>query len=374
MQKLQIVVAQPKAQPQKRKKKKKRAKRRKNQIGISPNCNATRQFYYALKWPFAPDALGVRVPDSICYPTTTAHLRQTYVCTSDAAGVWSGAFLPLPTASCIMNVGSISMTSYTANTNIGYVTTPANLAQTFRTYRVVSWGVRIIITDTNMNAKGVYRVAPVLMPIAVPSYGIINLFTASNVTQICACFGIPVPDVNLPNLPAVAVFNAQDMMATGDFLLRGVPVLPTAYDMKTVYDTPLWSAGKYIASTSLVTDAATPTFSGAGAFGNYELHITKGQIGYVMYVSGLPATTASFAVEIVYHLEGVPQSTNVAVPTSTPSPAGSTAIIERVAAALHTAGEYFAMGQKVWKGATYGASTLATAYTRYRRPQAIMVD
>lgn len=327
------------------------------------------RFARALRYPFSPDTIGIRVPDAICYPTNTAHIRVKCACTTDSSGVWAGLILPLPTLSVINNSGSIAgVNGYTANSTVGGVSTPTNLSAQFLTYRVVSWGFRIILNDTNTNAKGIYSLAPFFMPANMPGAAILNNSASTGPSYIETVCGLPIPGTAVAQMPSNVALNAQDLLARGEVVARGVPYLPTAYNMRTTnadsYGTN-WNMNKALGEQFIADVSAATATIGQSVISRAEEHRTDGMIGYVLYANGLPVSTQEFTLEYVYHLEGTPVFTNAVVPTAVPSPPGSTTLVETAIKAVHKAGDFFAQGTAAFAGVNSALGTAAVLYGRY---------
>jgi hypothetical protein len=180
--------------------------------------------------------------------------------------------------------------------------------------------------------------------------------------------GMPVPSSYLSQLPAVASFNAQDLLARGEFMVKGVPYLASAYNMRSpnnefvAYNS---SANYYVAEQFIANATANPSTVPQNYWDRLECHGTDGWMGYAVYCNGLPASTQEFTLEFIYHLEGVPVVTSSSVPTSSPSPAGSTSTVERVLTGLHSANDYFSLGGRMFNAMAPIASTASILYGRY---------
>lgn len=331
--------------------------------------SAIKQYQYALKYPFSPDALGARVVDAVCYPTTVSHIRYKTTCTTTATGTFQIVLLPFLHASSILVAGSTSGSpgAYANNTSVSYSILPTTLKNSFTSYRVVTWGVRVILTDSNLNARGTYTVAPILLGSNVPGVASLGV-AASGVPAILNAFGVPTPSESIAGMPSAIAVNAQDLMANGELVMRGLVSAPTAYDMKVVTN----DSGAWVGASAFSSSGAI--FTNAGAVTTYEtsnVNDARGQVAYLLSVANAPASTAEFQLEFIYHLEAVPQPATSIVMTSSPSPAGSTALIERVLAAMHTAGDYYAMGSNVARM----VGSLGTRMYRFNdRRRAIEVD
>jgi len=307
--------------------------------------SAVRQYRLTLRNPFHPDAMGVRVVDSVCYPTTVSHLRFKVACTTTATGTFQAAILPFLQANMILNAGTATGNPgvYANNTSVSYVASLSTLKNLYSSFRVVAWGARVILTDANLTAKGVYTVAPVLLGGLVPGEQTLSV-AATTTANIFANFNLPQPTELIASMPAAAAVNAQDLMQRGELLMRGIPYSVTAYNMKIPLPNASWSA------TTGFTQGGGLYASATGTWPYVEqtnANSSDGLVGYLLSVSGAPASTSEFSIEFIYHIEGVPQPSSGLNMASSPSPAGTTMTVEKILSSMHTAGEYFALGTTV---------------------------
>lgn len=313
---------------------------------MQPLDKAVRQFQAALRNPFCPDALGVRVIDSVCYPTTVSHLRFKVACQTTATGTFQAVILPFLHANMILNAGTTTGSPgvYPLNSSVSYVALQTDLRNFFTTYRIVTWGARIILTDANQTAKGVYTAAPVLLAGPVPGEDILGGTGATTTDRILQAFSVPTPTEAIASMPGAVAVNAQDLMQRGELTMRGLAYSVTAYDMKSLRPDSNWTVDTAVGTGPYLVDLANTDFA---RFEVSSAYTGDGQLGYLLSVSGAPASTSEFSLEFIYHIEGVPKPSAGVVMTSTPSPAGGTSTVERVLAAMTSVGDYFAMGTSV---------------------------
>lgn len=307
---------------------------------------AIKQYRLALRNPFSPDALGVRAVDSICYPTAVSHIRYKLSCTSTAGGTFSMVILPFIHANSILQLGTASGSpgTYAANPSVGVGAFPSVLKTLYSQFRIVTWGARIILTDSNQSAKGTYTVAPVMLGGYVPGENILGQPAVSSAV-LQQCFGIQNFNESITGLPGAVAVNAQDLMANGELVMRGLPYSVTAYDMKPLTAAAVnWNVNQTVSQPpTLIDSVVTSSLGEASGCGD-----ARGQIGYCLYAANLPPSTQEFQIEFIYHLEAVPLANlGSVVTTSTPSPPGSTHTVEQLLAAMNTAGEYFALGTNI---------------------------
>lgn len=339
----QLVVYAAPAQQQR----KKRRRRRQKNTAPSNRCmrinDPRAQFLLALRDPFDPRAEGVRMPDLYRYPTVTKKHRVRFTCTSDASGLLAFTLLPTPYFCLQMVNGTATgVTAYGTNAYCGYIATPdTETGSGLGAYRTVAWGFRILLADTNANAKGMYAVAPV--PIAyndnVTFAFLYNYATTAGVYPT-DYMGLPRPASSTEVLPHVRLFNAQDLQYKGDFMAVGVPYdasvkdfRPLCRDGYTPYGTSLLFNGKMSGSAAI---AAGTAGTAVQSLTNGKTLDATGHLGYIVYASGLPASTPEINIELVYHLEYIPAPTTTLASTfsAAPSPPGSTSLLERTFSVL----------------------------------------
>ncbi len=317
-------------------------------------------FKTSLLYPFSPDAVGTRVMDAVCYPTATYKVRTALSCTTTAQGTFGAIFLPFPTFNTVVRYGTMSgQTPYTQNTGCGYILTGTALAAQMSMYRVVSYGIRILLADTNTNSKGTFVLAPFMISNLIPSPYILENSPTTNITGL---LGTSETTTSLRNMPAAVTFTTQDLLARGDVVVRGVPYLVTAYNMRNTQDSDTtYNAGKLFGDHSVLKTADHTV----DLVGRSEIHSGNGWMGWRLYCDGMPANTNEFTVEYIAHLEGVPATASGLIPNSTPSPAGSTSATEAVISAIHKASDYVRQGASALEGVNRAVGMASVIYGRY---------
>lgn len=331
----------------------------------TPLSAARHQFMLALTDPFHPAVVGVRVPDAVCYPTMTAMRRVQIPVTSDASGNISAAFFPLPHISGYTKAGVFSgsaLNVFVANGSVFGVMTEANLAALFSVYRVASWGIRIILADTNASAKGTYTMAPFMTRRYMPDARFLQSQAAS-VANLESDLGIPATGAAIVNLPGAVVIGAQDFLARGEVVGSTPPYTAAAYSMKSTDIAREWSGTQNRVNT-LLLNSSSNAIEASSFQENAE---TQGMMGMLLYGAGLPASTTEINVEMIYHLEGVPLLQNQAMCTSQPSPPGTTEVVESSTSRLHSYMNYFKQGEQYLDGFSRFASTGMQLYGRFEQ-------
>jgi hypothetical protein len=244
-----------------------------------------------------------------------------------------------------------SMQTFAGNTNLSGVTTYTNsLASGIASYRVVSWGFRLLMADNYATAKGNYTVAP--FPLGTNAIIDPVLLTNSVVNAACRVgdhWGAPRPTGSLEVMPMSEAFSAQDLQNQGDFMFHGIPYSTDCTrfrSMATSNNTP------YQTGTDLFSFAAGNIFVASGALpatanhvGSKDILDMTGNIGCAVYANGLPFTANEVTLELRYHVEFVPATLTglVGMFGAAKPPVGSTATIEKV---LRGAQQLFSLGKE----------------------------
>lgn len=313
------------------------------------------QFQLALKDPFSANAIGARVCDSYTVATATYHLRASMTATSSAAGNFSAIVLPSPCLTLVQAAGNIAgsvsgLTPFPQNTQTltqsgaSYLVAPASMGNVLVEYRVVAWGLRLVAKDTATGTKGKVYVASVPTTANAPSYTTFGTVTADAGSMGLFAAGQDERFLSyIVNLPGVRCFSMQDLLR-GEVVMNGTPAHSDFYDFRGTVDRAqqAWSTG-YVVADEVVMNAAAGTLVNSTSAGRKDPASIRGGRAFLIYASGLPASTNEFDMEIVYHLEGVPQVNGVSnlIPSSTRATSGSTAIVEKAIAVASAASNLF---------------------------------
>lgn len=314
-------------------------------------------FQRALEDPFSAAAEGARVVDSYVIPTATYHIRSAQVCTSSAGGLFCCAVLPNPCLSYIVapatTFGSITGGGYTAFTQntqgaavsgAGYLISPTTLSASLTEYRVVSWGMRLIAKDTAFASKGKVYLAAVPTTNNAPSWNTFETVTAAGGSMGEYTFGMNEGNLSvIQNLPGVRVFSMQDLLR-GEILACGVPTHADYYSFKGTSDRSnvAWNTGQVLADEGVFNN--TTGLVNATAGGRKDIASLRGGRAFIIYASGLPASSNEFDIELVYHLEGTPNmaaSAGALVPSGMRATVGSTSMVERIVSMASHASRLF---------------------------------
>lgn len=320
-----------------------------------------KQYEVALRHPFAISAMGVRVPDSFCFPTVTYHYRTSLIMTADGSGNISMAIFPSPALTMAQEQGTLSggATSFTANGEVYYLVSPTQLASKLTEYRVVSWGIRLLAKDTAFNSKGKVSIAMVPTTNNAPSWNSVENTTATStgvVTEYIAGFNVQYLSSTINNYPAVRTFSMQDLLRE-DIEVSGMPLNASFHDFRGTTDrtTTPWSATTFLADE--VVTSGTALTSGVAA-GRKDVANLRGGVAILICATGLTGNLNAFDVDIIYHLEGTPNLSDGAgfttgiVPSSQAVVNGSAMLVDRAMHRARTAGPLIGTGNSQGTGAT----------------------
>lgn len=350
---------QKKPKESKQKQKKKTRKSRDLVLGIR-NAGSSKSFAAfraALHNPFSPLAIGCQVPDMFAFPTVPYHLRTTISTNTSSVGTFGIVLYPSPclTYTTLTTGGTGASTSGTAtfsqNATSGYVVAPDVLSGVLTEYRTVAWGLRIIPKDTAFASKGRYVVATLPCSHNAPSWVTMNNVTALNETVVTQyCCGVAISGANqgyLVNQPTARVFTAQDLLR-GEIAVNGLPLNPSFYDFKGVQQNTFipWNTGQILADEAVFT-ASTGVLANSTTGGRKDTASLAGGMAVAIVVTGAPPNVNEFDIELIYHLEGTP-NTNAGgnttfVPSSARPSVGNTNIVEKLLSAAHTASNIVSM-------------------------------
>jgi len=322
----------------KRKKKKvssrKMAKRHGRGRAVSGVTDEQR-YALALKDPFDPLCVGVRIPDIWSYPTACTEIKTRFVISSasvSGSNIINGMFLPNPLCPYMDCVGSgnvSGLTAYAGAPGIYYLATSAQLAAVMCEARVVSWGVTLKGLAVPTAVTGSLIVAPTPTSNNLPAPGDLannsNTFLASNVLDVIT--NIPLTGTS-PNLiastvltwPTATEYTLQEIISD-TILITGRPTGPTGITFRSCDN-----ALTYISGTSGFTEGqyldvvnSTGVASAASITSSTEMQDMRGLEGMAIVGQGLPSG-AILDVEYILHLEYVPQPYSSGVSWATVAP------------------------------------------------------
>lgn len=343
-EKVECVPNKSKKQPQGQKKRKaqRRTRNRGNgrgqliamrrQLGTGLSHSA-RRYLLCLKDPFHPDAYGARVPDGYAFPTITYCLRDNISFTTSPNGDFTTilACHPYLTSICIAGMADIG-TNYTVVPQVSHMASTDSMDTLFSSWRVVGGGYRFMNLQPMLSGTGRLAIAPVVGGNQrLISVGLLenasSSWPANNVTNSLFGFAISYAD-NPVYMPGSRVISTTDFFH-GNLQLAHHPITPTAVNFNT---TPTKSP---LSGALGVTETAMgPVVSGDMAPQVYDdlnsLIDVNGMPAWYIHANGYPADTRVFQVEVVIHLEGVPNPASGLRPTAIEVGKGSQSLLQNM--------------------------------------------
>jgi len=358
-----IVVAAPSKKVSKPKKKKRLAPRS-ARLQNTRTGTVAGAYKACLQNPFSPKAIGAKIPSPFTVPTTTYRM-VTEFSTYSAASSGAIMFLPNPLVSIVDLSGAQSTNSASAcidfsstnlvrfngtNTNKNYnvygVTTPSQLTGVATSYRVAGWGVRIMNTASTNNCTGRFMVAKLPCIGDLPSYNLLTTSASDMSGFISNITGAPPSFLASPairELPESMMSSALEIMQR-DCVAVSRPTSTEALTWRSCNPSTQFSSTVnmgddsasypnstvYVAATSGGAVTTGYTTSGVISSGWTDQVMVAGHEAIIFYFDGASSNQKSYNIEVLYHLEVIPQlqqwntSTSGAAPIPEPSPQVST--------------------------------------------------
>jgi len=304
---------------------------------LESHSRMERDFVEAVTNPFSDRALGARVPDAGLTATSTTHLANKTVFSTDAQGRLAIVVLPNPNCTLfdvqgLLNSSStISTTSLSKMNSANYsygASSPATMLNALATYRVAVMGTFVRVLTNETNIAGDILIAPFSMTNTVPGY---NAFTSTNesdcMTSTMAGYTPSMlTSVGTVSFPGHKIFSCTQLISQGVQLCH-TPYNSTYYNFKTTNAVMNYGTGR-VGDTVVVNSA--------GVVLDTEFKDSTQMVGgtaFIIVVTGAPANTKFLSVEMQIGIEGTPTiaTTTTAIPIPTVQPAscaGSTAVIE----------------------------------------------
>lgn len=263
-------------------------------------------YYLSLVDPFHVGALGAKVPDQYSCPTVTQTIRGSFTVTADASGNALLLALPNPLVALAMQTGScgdfstITYGDATTRTNGYWGIDKSGFPSKLDNYRVVGYGIRVtgLSSMTNSSGKFIFGTYPITTSWSTKDFTVGGATPATNASLTAAQFwkelGVPyngstaVPSA-LVNMPGSRVYSAVE---ASENIIELCPRLSTPAAMNFRETADSFLGFDYVSGSTSAGDAS-------------YLKIDGYEACYVYYTGGT-ASTSSFDVEIVYHLEGKP--------------------------------------------------------------------
>lgn len=265
-------------------------------------------YQLALVDPFHPDAEGARVPDLFTAHTQTFKYRLSNTVTVDASGNACVTIFPNPHYAMVAENGTMStggQITYMDGTNIATnVSYGFPVPNSMRAWRIVGYGVRVTNLSSMTNSQGKFTVGtyPIDSFMKVQKFNGANVsvagVTPSNNAAVTVnvtfnAWGLPTSGTsvvlsNLVEFPGAQVISALEM-AENEVDLVPRPVDPRAFEFVNTENAVGWDA---------VDAAAAPITAGRADF----TRLSGFEAAFVV-VQGAVASTSTFDVEVVYHVE-----------------------------------------------------------------------
>ncbi len=311
--------------------------------GMKINADVKR-FEMAMMSPFNPNAIGCRVPDSFPMPTATYHVRASLSATTAADGTFKAFILPSPALTYISRPGAFGTLSgatgfsqnNTTSSTAAYLVTPTALSQVLTEYRTVAWGMRLIAKNTAFAAKGKLMIAAVPTTANAPSWNTLETVTATDSNVIAEyCCGVEFTAStwgSIFGIPGVQVFSAQDLLRH-EIQCLGLPSGNDFHQFKGTADrsTIMWNTNQVLADEGVFNN--TTGLVNATAGGRKDVASLRGGTAFVIAGAGFNATTNEFDIELIYHLEGLPNvaasGSALLIPSASRPLIGDTSLVER---------------------------------------------
>lgn len=289
-----------------------------------------RRYAVCLADPFDPNAEGAQVPDMYAFPTATALCRQSFTAqTIDTSGNLDFVVQPNPlcTIAC-SSYNNASQSVITGGTpwfgtnnnpnstglNHGFsefgVSSYTSLANTFTRYRVVGFGVRITSVLPSLTQQGQIFVAkvPALHQWAYYPNGGTDTAQAEwqqylNYYELPPLDGSGFITTQMSQLQTFHENSVPNMTLNGGLEVVGQICSPVAFEWRD------GSNATYISSDTTQCVMQTKAAGFTGIFYVDPDYVTQGGWSTMLFrASNLPPTagTICFNVEIIMHLEGVP--------------------------------------------------------------------
>lgn len=292
-------------QPKQKKKNKSKAK-----AGQLPGGEASKRYFTALTDPFNPKAFDVRVPDEFSAPTACYFSKQSLTISSDANGDIDLSIFPCLVQCAISSRGNISTGGQTWSPGVTGVTIAngfngldMNLVKSkLVNHRIVAYGVRIasVASMNNVAGKVYASTSPISSWAAQRTINLDNVAqivdSTMTVDNILFAYGIPFSNskVDITKVAMMPGGVVQSALQTANGALEVHPKIidSSAYDFRSSDYTNGVGFNSFRQAAGNIYTADASAFRIAG----HE--------SVILAATGLPASTALFDVEIVYHLEG----------------------------------------------------------------------
>lgn len=360
--------------PRRQKKKKQpKANARLGKLSLAGMSSASK-YAAALLHPFSKQAEGARVPEPYAVASAVYKSHCSYVCTTNTSQAFDLILAPHPLLTAVSGIGSVSG-GFQAQYSViptGVVArstaTAASLAASFKSYRVVAWGVRLKgITDFTKSGGRIYAaIGPASRQVPV------MFSTNGTKSDWYGCFDAPYDSTTgglpstLLNFPRSQQFAVSQIMADGGIEITMPIVSPAAKSFNE-------ASSEFQEQALIVGNPTTFAIAGGTSLGYGS---TDGHSQLYLYGEGCGATgvaTDVLSVDVVFHIEGIPNVSSasgglVAASPYTPPPAGPTDE-HKVHAAVAVAPIFRTVGEKAKEELLLFGQKTATDFFKKKAPQ-----
>lgn len=303
--------------------------------------SAAAAYRVALSNPFSQLASGAKVPDLFGYPTTTFRLEATIQLVTNGNGVASGVLLPIPHFPYLNCPGtSTNMTGITVpwnNTAGQYIAGTAwnmnKMSTSLSNFRVVAAGHQIsnLLPPLSLTGRLIAATTPIVGP--VPSYGYLttsttNTLKTDDILSVATGVGLINTHVNthlpssmiaLPTAVELPLAEIQGQVLAVNHSITG----PGAFDFHNTwsYDSATPGMGSFEAEDYGMINITTAVTK----LSSHDSMNFVGRDAILLRVEGAPANVPVLEIKTIFHIEGSPYLSLVALPggftdSSEPSP------------------------------------------------------
>lgn len=271
----------------------------------------TKRYWLALTDPFNEAAVGARVPDLYAAHTATYTIRATHTIVANAAGNATLFMLPNVVASAFLPQGTSAdfVTTIwgdnTTTTQSRWGVDSNALGSKLDNYRIVGMGMRVTNLSSMTNSQGKFLIGayPVSSTWHTKDFqiGLATMPTNAGNTQAetASQWGVPLTSAGsyamnlLVQYPGTQVRSALEV-GENAFDVVSRPVDPRAFQFRA-------PNGSYEG-----WETAGATAGAATVTGNADFLDLNGFEAMFVALQGAVASTSSYDVEVVYHIEGRP--------------------------------------------------------------------
>jgi len=272
------------------------------------------KYLKAIMDPRSPDAEGVQIPDRFPFPTVPYKGAGRILMGSSGGGTITFYWFPTPTMTFIFTNGSVPQATsmFGFGGSLAYAHTSDNLlAADLDTVRPVACGFSISNDQGFSNIVG----AGIATPFICADVGMDQTDFTNAASPIGAASILSNGAVANLTAPGSVEFK-MDQLIDNDLLFTTRPVDPSGYSFRECSGTSDVIGNNYAILTGTETFGAV-----SGTVGTQNIYNggnPRGMVGYVVQITGLPASTNCLYVDFWSHFEGsmtVTSSNNYLLPS-----------------------------------------------------------